>query len=169
MLAVLPVLLLVPWLLWRYRYRKTPDDYAPDWDESRKLDVVMWGVPFAIIAILGVLLWRSTTMLDPYRPIPPAAEATRVQVVGLDWKWLFIYPEQGIATVGELIGKGAKELLKLRNFGQKSYLEIEDRLSSIGLSLNPKTDEDEEEGEEDSEEITGVILPDTEIPDEPEL
>lgn len=62
----------------------------------------MWGVPIAIVAFLGVLLWRSTTLLNPYRPIDPAAEATRVQVVGLDWKWLFIYPDEGIATVGEL-------------------------------------------------------------------
>ena len=56
-----------------------------------------------------------------------------------------------IATVGELIGKGTKELLKLRNFGQKSYQEIEDRLASIGLSLDPKTSADEEEEEEEEE------------------
>ncbi|MGD9143848.1 MAG: DNA-directed RNA polymerase subunit alpha, partial [Dehalococcoidia bacterium] len=71
-----------------------------------------------------------------------------------------------IATVGELIGKGAKELLKLRNFGQKSYQEIEDRLSSIGLSLNPKTDE--EESEEDSDEPAGAALPETDEQEEPE-
>jgi len=73
-----------------------------------------------------------------------------------------------IATVGELIGKGAKELLKLRNFGQKSYLEIEDRLSSIGLSLNPKPEDEEEEGE-DGEELITTDLPDTVEPEEPEL
>ena len=78
-----------------------------------------------------------------------------------------------IATVGELIGKGAKELLKLRNFGQKSYLEIEDRLTSIGLSLNPKPEDEEEEGEEegegeDSEEMMSADLPDTDEQEEPE-
>ena len=102
MIAVLPVLVLVPLMLWRYRYSNHKAKYAPDWDESRTLDLLMWGVPFAIIAFLGVLLWRSTTLLDPYRPLEPAAEATRVQVVGLDWKWLFIYPDEGIATVGTL-------------------------------------------------------------------
>ena len=102
MIAVLPVLVLVPFMLWRYRYNNRTARYAPDWDESRTLDLVMWGVPLAIIAFLGVLLWRSTMLLDPYRPIEPAAQATRVQVVGLDWKWLFIYPDEGIATVGEL-------------------------------------------------------------------
>lgn len=102
MIAVLPVLVLVPLMLWRYRYSNSKAKYAPGWDESRTLDLLMWGVPFAIIAFLGVLLWRSTTLLDPYRPLEPAAQATHVQVVGLDWKWLFIYPDEGIATVGTL-------------------------------------------------------------------
>ena len=102
MIAVLPVLVLVPLILWRYRYSNSKADYAPGWDESRTLDLLMWGVPFAIIAFLGVLLWRSTTLLDPYRPLEPTAAASRVQVVGLDWKWLFIYPDEGIATIGTL-------------------------------------------------------------------
>lgn len=102
MLAVLPVLLLVPWLIWRFRYRRNTDNYAPDWDESRRLDLLMWGVPLLITVCLSVLLWRSTSHLDPYKPLSPPGEATRVQVVGLDWKWLFIYPDEGIATVGEL-------------------------------------------------------------------
>lgn len=110
MIAVLPVLIFVPLMLWRYRYNNRAAKYEPGWDESRRLDLVMWGVPFAIIAFLGVLLWRSTTLLDPYRPIEPAAAATRVQVVGLDWKWLFIYPGEGIATVGELAFPASRPL-----------------------------------------------------------
>lgn len=110
MIAVLPVLVLVPLMLWRYRYNNRTAKYEPGWDESRRLDLLMWGVPLAIIACLGVLLWRSTTLLDPYRPIEPAAQATHVQVVGLDWKWLFIYPDQGIATVGELAFPASRPL-----------------------------------------------------------
>lgn len=110
MIAVLPVLLLVPLLLWRYRYRNRAASYAPDWDASRGLDLVMWGVPFAIVAVAGTLLWRSTIALDPYRPIDPAGAATRVQVVGLDWKWLFLYPDDGIATIGELAFPASKPL-----------------------------------------------------------
>tara|TARA_R100000687_G_C6451543_1_gene165542 strand:+ start:1291 stop:2253 length:963 start_codon:yes stop_codon:yes gene_type:complete len=102
MIAVLPVLILVPFMLWRYRYGNRKATYSPAWDESRLLDVLMWGVPFAIIIFAGALLWRSTIALDPYRPIEPAGQATRIQVVGLDWKWLFIYPDEGIATVGEM-------------------------------------------------------------------
>lgn len=102
MIAVLPVLVLVPLILWRYRYGNARARYAPGWGESRGLDLVMWGVPFAIIAVAGFLLWRSTHALDPYRPIEAALPPTRVQVVGLDWKWLFIYPDAGIATVSEM-------------------------------------------------------------------
>lgn len=110
MIAVLPVLILVPLMLWRYRYSNRAARYEPGWDESRALDLLMWGVPFAIIAFLGALLWRSTTLLDPYRPIEPAAQATHVQVVGLDWKWLFLYPDEGIATVGELAFPASRPL-----------------------------------------------------------
>ncbi|AWZ01352.1 cytochrome bo(3) ubiquinol oxidase subunit 2 [Rhodobiaceae bacterium] len=102
MIAVLPVLILVPWFLWRYRYKNTNARYTPDWEFSGPLDVVMWGVPILIIVVLSVQLWSATKALDPYRPIDPAEGDFRVQVIGLDWKWLFIYPDLGIATVGEV-------------------------------------------------------------------
>lgn len=103
LVAIVPVLILVPLILWRYRYgRRAGGRYLPDWGKSTRLDLLMWGVPFVIIAILSVLLWRSVTALDPYRPLATPAEATPVEVVGLDWKWLFLYPDLGIATVGEM-------------------------------------------------------------------
>lgn len=102
MIAILPVFLLVPVLFWRYRYRNHKARYTPDWEFSNWLDVLMWGVPFIIIAVLSTQLWRSTHALDPYKPIASSNAAVNVQVVGLDWKWLFIYPDLGIATVNEL-------------------------------------------------------------------
>jgi len=102
MIAILPVFLLVPVLFWRYRYRNNKARYTPDWEFSRWLDVLMWGVPFIIIAVLSTQLWQSTHALDPYKPIASANVPVNVQVVGLDWKWLFIYPDLGIATVNEL-------------------------------------------------------------------
>ncbi|MFX0545997.1 cytochrome ubiquinol oxidase subunit II [Roseovarius sp. S1116L3] len=101
MVAILPVLLLVPLLIWRYRYRNTAR-YAPDWGFSRPLEFLMWGVPVAIVAVLAVQLWASTRALDPYKPIDLAQAQLKVQVIGLDWKWLFIYPDLGIASVGEM-------------------------------------------------------------------
>ncbi len=102
MIAVLPVVVLVPVILWRYRYSNSKARYAPEWGRSGKLELVLWGVPFLIIAVLSVMLWRSTVKLDPYEPLGSAAETLRVEVIGLDWKWLFLYPDLGIATVNEL-------------------------------------------------------------------
>ncbi|MCF1709423.1 cytochrome ubiquinol oxidase subunit II [Tabrizicola sp. J26] len=100
MVAVLPVLIGVPLILWRYR-RVKKGVYRPDFEYSRGLELAMWGVPFVLFVLLSILLWRSTIALDPYRPLGP--DPLEVQVVGLDWKWVFLYPEQGVATVGTLV------------------------------------------------------------------
>ena len=103
MIAVVPVLVLVPLIALRYRRRKGGDAaYRPDWDFSAKLEFMMWGVPVVIVAILSFYLWKATHRLDPYSASFGEEPALRVQVVGLDWKWLFIYPDLGIASVGEL-------------------------------------------------------------------
>lgn len=102
MIAIVPVFVGVPLLLWRYRYRNDKARYTPDWAFSGWLDVAMWGVPFVIIVVLGAQLWRSAHALDPYKPIAPAGRALNVQVIGLDWKWLFVYPDLGIASMNEL-------------------------------------------------------------------
>jgi DNA-directed RNA polymerase subunit alpha len=85
--------------------------------------------------------------------IPDEKYNMPVEQLDLSVRTMNCLRRSNIATVGELIGKGAKELLKLRNFGQKSYLEIEGRLESIGLSLNPKTEEEPEGDEEKPGEI----------------
>lgn len=102
MIAVLPVLVLVPLMLWRYRYRNTKARYRPDWEYSGWLDAIMWGVPFAIIIALSAMLWHNTKALDPYKPLVSDVPPLNVQVVALDWKWLFIYPDLGIASMDRL-------------------------------------------------------------------
>ncbi len=102
LIAVIPVLVLVP--LIAYRYRRRPDTsaaYRPKWDFSGPLEFAMWGVPVLIVAILSFYLWKATHRLDPYAAPFGDQPAVNVQVVGLDWKWLFIYPDHGIASVGE--------------------------------------------------------------------
>lgn len=102
LIAVVPVLVLVPMLALRYRRRKgARSAYRPNWDFSAGLEFVMWGVPVVIVALLSFYLWKSTHRLDPYATTFGEKPALRVQVVGLDWKWLFIYPDLGIATVGQ--------------------------------------------------------------------
>ena len=111
LLIVVPVIALVGIFAWRYRAGNADARYEPDWDHSTQLELVIWSAPLLIVICLGAVTWTGTHLLDPYRPIErlaagrPIAPGTKplvVQVVALDWKWLFIYPEQGIATVNEL-------------------------------------------------------------------
>ena len=103
LIAVIPVLVLVPLIAWRYRRRRnSAATYAPNWDFSAPLEFLMWGVPVAIVVVLSFYLWKATHRLDPYAAPFGEGPAVQVQVVGLDWKWLFIYPDLGIASVGEM-------------------------------------------------------------------
>ncbi|HEX4870417.1 MAG TPA: ubiquinol oxidase subunit II [Moraxellaceae bacterium] len=111
LLIIVPVILLTVLFAWRYRAANTKATYAPDWDHSTQLELVIWAAPLAIIIALGAITWITTHTLDPYRPLDRIAEGRpvpadvkplEIQVVAMDWKWLFIYPEQGIATLNEV-------------------------------------------------------------------
>lgn len=102
LIVVLPAIILTPYLAWRYRYGAKKVAYKPKWAFSWLLEILIWGIPAIIVVILGIYLWNSTHQLDPYQPISSSQKPLRIEVVGLDWKWLFIYPNEGIATVGEL-------------------------------------------------------------------
>ena len=111
MLIIVPVIALTLLFAWRYRKANTKADYRPDWDHSTQLELVIWAAPLLIIIALGAITWISTHTLDPYRPlsridanrpVPADVKPLVVEVVALDWKWLFIYPEQGIALVNEM-------------------------------------------------------------------
>lgn len=111
LLIIVPVMILTVVFAWKYRQSNKDAKYEPDWDHSTKLELVIWGAPLLIIIVLGLITWITTHKLDPYRalerldenrPIPASTKPLVVQVVAMDWKWLFIYPEQGIATVNEL-------------------------------------------------------------------
>ena len=102
MVAILPVFVLLPLILFKYRRgRKQQETYQPKWDSSSFLEILMWGVPVVLVTFMSARLWHSTHVLDPYAEINSKNPTVNVQVVGLDWKWLFIYPDLGIATVGE--------------------------------------------------------------------
>jgi cytochrome o ubiquinol oxidase subunit II len=102
LIVVVPVILMTLWFAWRYRASNRRATYAPKWAHSTAIEVVVWTVPSIIILCLGVLTWRTTHELDPYRPIESAVKPINVEVVALDWKWLFIYPDLGIASVNQL-------------------------------------------------------------------
>jgi len=97
--VIIPVFIMTFVITWRYRADKPRGKYMPDWAHSKIAETIWWGVPILIIAVLGVTIWKTSHSLDPYRPLAAEHETMTVQVVALQWKWLFIYPEQGIATV----------------------------------------------------------------------
>lgn len=104
-IVVIPVIVMTLAFAWRYRRSNRNATYSPDWHHSNKVEVVVWLVPCVIIAFLAVLTWYTSHSLDPHKPIVPEEddrEPMVIEAVSLDWKWLFIYPEQGIATVNEL-------------------------------------------------------------------
>jgi cytochrome o ubiquinol oxidase subunit II len=102
LIVILPVMALTVAFAWRYRRSNTRATYTPDWDHSTQLELVIWAVPLLIIIALGAVTWITTHTLDPYRRLRTTARPITVEVVALDWKWLFIYPEQGIAVVNDL-------------------------------------------------------------------
>ncbi len=102
LVVVVPVFVLTFGIAWRYRASNTRAEYRPNWEHSRAQELVWWVVPMVIIALLAVVTWRVSHTLDPFRPIDSRTPELTVEVVALDWKWLFIYPAQGIATINYL-------------------------------------------------------------------
>ncbi len=99
MIVVIPVFALTARIAWKYQASNEKARYEPEWDNNVWLEVVWWGIPFIIIAILSVITWRSCHDLDPFKPIETGKKPLTIQVVALQWKWLFIYPEQRIASL----------------------------------------------------------------------
>lgn len=97
-----PVFLLLPFFVWRYRYGNEAARYTPKWAYSRFLEIMSWGGPIVIVIALAFFVWRDAHRLDPYKPLASAEAPLQVEVIGYDWKWLFIYPDQGIASIGTL-------------------------------------------------------------------
>jgi cytochrome o ubiquinol oxidase subunit 2 len=97
-----PVLLLTPLIAWHYRLSNKHSAFRPSWNFSWTLEGFIWIPPTGIVIGLGFVLWNYTHTLDPYRPIASNQPPLEVQVVGLDWKWLFIYPDQRIAVVNQM-------------------------------------------------------------------
>jgi cytochrome o ubiquinol oxidase subunit II len=111
LLIVVPVLILTMWFAWKYRQSNKNKNYDPSFHHSTAIELVIWTCPLLIIIVLGSVTWTTTHLLDPFRPldriapgkpVPAGTKPLEIQAVGMDWKWLFIYPEQGIATVNEL-------------------------------------------------------------------
>ncbi|SHE72524.1 cytochrome bo3 quinol oxidase subunit 2 [Microbulbifer donghaiensis] len=110
LIVIVPVFAMTFLFVWRYRATGGRGRYTPNWTYSAGVDAVVWLVPAAIVVSLSILLWRETHALDPYRPLPSDREPLQVEAIAQDWKWLFIYPEQDIATVNELVFPAGRPL-----------------------------------------------------------
>ena len=101
-IVVIPVFVMLGMFAWKYRDSNKKATYRPDWDNNKFLEAIWWGIPFVIILILAVVTWRTSHELDPYKSLASTTKPLNVQVVALQWKWLFIYPDQKVASVNLL-------------------------------------------------------------------
>jgi cytochrome o ubiquinol oxidase subunit 2 len=102
LLVVIPVIFMALTFAWKYRESNTSATYRPDWSYSHRIELAVWAAPIAIILVLGTITWKTTHELDPYKPLASSVKPITIDVIALDWKWLFIYPDQHIATVNEI-------------------------------------------------------------------
>ncbi len=103
LIVIVPVLIMAVYFPWKYRAdRGDSSDFDQEFTHSTKLELVLWGVPILIVIALGAYTWIYTHQLDPYRPLDKPGTPIEVEAVSLDWKWLFIYPQYGVASVNEL-------------------------------------------------------------------
>jgi cytochrome o ubiquinol oxidase subunit II len=104
MLAIIiPTMIATVAFAWWFRAGNKKAKYLPDWEYSGAVEMVVWGIPILTIMLLGGITWIGSHNLEPSQPLKSDKPALKVDVVSLDWKWLFIYPDQGIATVNQLV------------------------------------------------------------------
>ncbi len=104
MLAIIiPTIIATFAFAWWFRASNTRAVYRPDWEYSGEIEMVVWGIPLLVIVLLGGVAWIGSHDLDPAKPLPSSQKTIEIQGVSLDWKWLFIYPQQGVATLNKLV------------------------------------------------------------------
>ncbi len=104
MLAIIiPTMIATIAFAWWFRRGNTKAIYRPDWEYSGAVELVVWAIPAMTVMLLGGIAWIGSHDLEPSKPLKSTARPINVEVVSLDWKWLFIYPDQGIATVNQLV------------------------------------------------------------------
>jgi cytochrome o ubiquinol oxidase subunit 2 len=104
MLAIIiPTMIATVAVAWWFRRGNKKAIYRPDWEYSGAIELVVWSIPILTVALLGGITWISSHELEPSKPLASVKPPLKVDVVSLDWKWLFIYPDQGVATVNQLV------------------------------------------------------------------
>ena len=102
LIVVIPVFVMVFLFAWKYRANNPESKYDPEYNNNHFLEAIWWGVPFVITIFIGAITWIYSDELDPYKPLESEKQPVRIQVVSLQWQWLFIYPEHNIASTNFL-------------------------------------------------------------------
>lgn len=110
LVVVVPVILLTLGFAWWYRASNRRAVYSPVWSYSGQIELVVWSIPAMVVILLAGVGWTGSHELDPARKLKSEIEPLRIDVVSLDWKWLFIYPDQNVATLNELVVPAATPL-----------------------------------------------------------
>ncbi|HAC56305.1 TPA: ubiquinol oxidase subunit II [Candidatus Saccharibacteria bacterium] len=103
LIIIVPVFFLAFFIPLRYREGNKKATYRPDWESSKLLEFIWWGVPIIIVGVLSVIVWQTSHSLDPYKPLTSDRQQLKVQVVALQWRWLFLYPDYQVASIDELV------------------------------------------------------------------
>lgn len=101
--VVIPVILLTLAFAWWFRAGNRRARYRPDWEYSGRIEMIVWFIPMLVILFLGGMAWEGAHDLDPPKPLSSAATPLEIQVISLDWRWLFIYPDSGLASVNRVV------------------------------------------------------------------
>lgn len=103
LVIVVPTILATLAFAWWFRASNSRAQYRPDWSFSGTLELIVWAIPTLVVIFLGGIAWFGSHALDPYRPLPGKEKPVEIEVVSLDWKWLFIYPDDGVAAVNQMV------------------------------------------------------------------
>ena len=101
--VVIPVIIATLYIAYRFRASNTAAPYWPTFTHSGRIELIIWSIPALVIFFLGGIAWTSSFLLDPARPLASRAKPLEIEVVSLDWKWLFIYPDTGVASINRLV------------------------------------------------------------------
>jgi cytochrome o ubiquinol oxidase subunit 2 len=101
--VVIPVIVLTLVFAWWFRAKNSRAQYRPDWEYSGRIEMIIWSIPALVILFLGGIAWTGSHDLDPAAPVAESTAPLDIEVISLDWRWLFIYPREGIASLNRLV------------------------------------------------------------------
>ena len=136
---VIPTMIATLGFAWWYRESNHRAIYRPGFTYSGKIELIVWSIPTLVIFFLGGVIWIGSQRLDPFRPLSATATPLEIEVIAFDWKWLFIYPEQGVASINRLVVPVGRPLHFRITSGSVFNVFFVPRLGSMIYAMNGMT------------------------------